>query len=118
MAVEDPGRIDFVVKTPTGEALLVMVENRPCEDSSQQLVELQEKLNSYVAFVVDGDLVTQYPELNGLPVRIELRHAGPLTKGVTEFLGKVKKSLSGFSITFQCREIGMPGQTDLPTRRQ
>src|SRR5262249_9016320 len=51
---------------------LVMHEPRRWDDSDEQLHQLQEKFNAYVSFLLDGEMVTEHPELRGKTARIEL----------------------------------------------
>lgn len=50
MSVEDTDVIDFVAHDPKGEVVLVMVEGREWDGSSERLFELQEKINNYAAW--------------------------------------------------------------------
>ncbi len=70
----DSSTIDLVARDPrTGEALLVMVEDREWGARGDLLLELQDKLNTYVAFVQDGSLVRMREDFKDVPFRIELR---------------------------------------------
>ncbi len=72
--VANPAVIDlFGVDQRTGEVLLAMNEPRPWDGSDERLHELQEKFNAYVSFLLDGEMITAHPELEGKPARIELR---------------------------------------------
>lgn len=72
--VEHADVIDLFGFDPaTGEVLLVMHETRPWSGEDVQLHELQEKFNAYASFALDGEMVAAHPELDGKPVRIELR---------------------------------------------
>jgi hypothetical protein len=72
--VANPAVVDlFGVDGKTGEVVLAMHEARPWDGSDEQLHQLQEKFNAYVSFLLDGEMLTAYPELKGKPARIELR---------------------------------------------
>jgi len=74
--VEQPGVIDFFAHVEKGdEVLMVMFEPRPWEDSDFQLLQLQDKFNAYVSFLLDGEMTEAHPELAGKNARIELRCA-------------------------------------------
>ena len=73
------GVIDLIAEdTKTGEVVLVMNEPEPWDGTDEQLLTLQERLNAYVSFLLDGEMAEAHPELAGKPTRIELRcaHAG------------------------------------------
>ena len=70
--VANPATIDLFAFDPkTDRVLLVMNEARPWDESDLRLHELQEKFNAYVSFLLDGEMVTEHPELAGKAARIE-----------------------------------------------
>jgi len=71
--VENPAIVDLITSDPeSGEAVLVMLEERPWDLGQRQLEELNDKLNAYFAYVLDGHFEEQYPRYLGQPVRIQL----------------------------------------------
>ena len=79
----------------TREDLLVlaMFETRPWEYGERQLFQLQEKLNAYVSFILDGEMKENFPHLVGKPVRIELRTTSEPPQRAMEFLGRARDQL-------------------------
>jgi hypothetical protein len=74
IGVANPAVIDlFGVDQKTDDVLLAMNEPRPWDGSDERLHELQEKFNTYVSFLLDGEMITAHPELVGKTARIELR---------------------------------------------
>lgn len=74
--VAQAGVIDFFAyDVKRDEVVLAMFEERPWDDSEQQLFQLQEKFNAYVSFLLDGELAEAHPELAGKKARIEVRCA-------------------------------------------
>jgi hypothetical protein len=70
------GEIDVVAQDPkTGEIVLVMNEPDEWNGSDEQLLALQERFNTYVSFLLDGEMATDHPHLAGKPARIEVRCA-------------------------------------------
>ena len=51
---------------------LVMFERRPWGASPRQLTEIEEKINRYLGYALDGFLAEQYPQYLGKGVRIRL----------------------------------------------
>lgn len=71
--VENPGVVDLISRDDdTGEVVLTIVEERAWGSVRTQLPELQDKLNSYLGYVLDGFLVKEYPQYEEHPVRFEL----------------------------------------------
>src|SRR5215471_18090497 len=88
------GVIDVIAHDPTtGEAVLVMNEPNEWDGSDQRLLDLQERFNAYVSFLLDGELAEAHPELVGKPARIELRCARMPDARALELLGLIHDQL-------------------------
>ena len=102
--VENPAVLDAMgMDSATGEVVLVMFEPRPWEGGDEQLFQLQEKLNSYLSFVLDGEMTEQLPQTVGKKVRITLACADEPPAPVTDLLLKVREqiSLQGLNLTVE-----------------
>jgi hypothetical protein len=100
MAVNDPSVVDLVSLAPDGAVALVMVEPRPWL-GREQLFDLQEKVNSYASYALDGGLLSDYPHMTGRPIRLELR-CPSLPRGQdAEFISGISKSLSAVGLEFR-----------------
>ncbi len=87
----------------TGEVVLIMFEPRAWTLGDVQLFQLQEKLNAYLSFALDGELAEQLPQMAGRPVRIQLNCAAPPPPPVVEFLAKVREQVGyqGINLTVE-----------------
>ncbi len=106
MSVDNPSVIDFVAHDPKGTVVLVMVEGREWDGSTERLGQLQEKINNYLTFATDGEMLKKYPELTGKPVRLELRCIGAPDETTEQFLTLVRRTLSEQGIVFSVKQIG------------
>jgi len=70
---DDPHIIDFIARDKDGGVILILVEGREFDGSTERVVELQTKIAAYAEYVTDGGLVRDHPDLAGKPVRVELR---------------------------------------------
>jgi hypothetical protein len=75
--VQNPAIIDLItLDTPTDTVVLVMMERRPWGAGPLQLApqinQIEEKVNRYMGYVLDGFLAEQYPQYRGKMVRIRL----------------------------------------------
>jgi hypothetical protein len=71
--VQNPAIMDLITVDPATEAVvLVMIERRSWGASPQQLGQIEEKINRYLGYVLDGFLVQQYPQYEGKAVQIRL----------------------------------------------
>jgi hypothetical protein len=70
--VQNPAVIDLItLDKPSDTVVLVMTERRPW-GLTDQLAQIEEKLNRYMGYVLDGFLAEQYPQYLGKSVRIRL----------------------------------------------
>ena len=89
------GVIDMIAHdTKTGEVVLVMNEPNEWDGSDEQLLALQERFNTYVSFLLDGEMAEAHPELAGKPARIELRCARMPEPRALELLGLIHDQLA------------------------
>lgn len=89
------GIIDVIAKdTKTGDVVLVMNEPNEWNGSDEQLLNLQERFNAYVSFLLDGEMAEAHPELAGKPARIELRCAHMPDARILELLGLIHDHLA------------------------
>ena len=65
MTVSDPQVIDIVSTSSDGqECVLRIVDHLPWGEP-EHLLSLQDKINSYLAFLESGEVQTEYPEAEG-----------------------------------------------------
>ncbi len=74
MAIDDTNKIDILFKDREDHAVLVIADHLDWEefDGGEHLLLLQEKLNTYLAFVDGGQMMKERPDLKGLPVVIQV----------------------------------------------
>jgi hypothetical protein len=71
--VQTPALLDLITVDPaSGAVTLVMFERRPWGACDEQLAQIEEKINRYLGYALDGFLVQQYPHYAGKPVQIRL----------------------------------------------
>ncbi len=71
--LENPAIIDLItLDQERNEVVLVMLERRPWGLGQVQREQLNDKLNSYFTYVIDGHLLDQYPQYLGKSVRLQL----------------------------------------------
>jgi len=78
----------------SGRVQLVMFEPRPWDGGEEQLFQLQEKLNAYMSFVLDGEMGDSYPELEGQKLSVVLRCLEMPSSEAVEFLSKVREQIA------------------------
>ncbi|MEZ5066304.1 MAG: DUF6572 domain-containing protein [bacterium] len=109
--VQNPNVLDLILASEPGEeplVTLVMTERRPF-GAYEQLRQLEEKINRYLGYVLDGYLIQQFPEYEGWPVSIRLECVEEPTGETVEFLGEANAAIEGQGLRFEV-VVEMPGE--------
>src|SRR6266513_4643636 len=94
-AKDRTGMIDVIAyDTKTGEVVLVMNEPDGWDGSDARLLALQERFNTYVSFLLDGEMASEHPDLASKPVRIEVHCAHVPDPRAIELLGMIHDQLA------------------------
>jgi hypothetical protein len=102
--VEHAGVIDALVHDPeTDVVTLLMVEPRPWDGSELRLFQLQEKINAYLSFALDGEMHEAYPQLEGKPLRLLLDCMTAPDSTSLGFLGMVRDQIAFQGIALEVR---------------
>lgn len=110
MSADQPDVIDIVAVEAAGDVLLVIVEGRPWGERGLLLPDLQRKLNTYLAYVTEGQLTQDYPAVAGRPVHIQLRAVEAPGPRELEFLALViEHHLEPEGIRFSWRVLSDAG---------
>ena len=80
--------------TKTGEVVLVMNQPNEWDGSDARLLALQERFNAYVSFLLDGEMVSEHPELADKPARIEVHCAHVPDPRAIELLSMIYDQLA------------------------
>jgi hypothetical protein len=100
--LEHPGVLDALAHdTRADKVVLAMYEVRPWTGKEVQLFQLQEKLNAYVSFILDGELQESFPDLASKSVEIQLRTLQDPDAKALEFISRAREQLALQQITFE-----------------
>lgn len=107
--VENAKIVDLITVDPgSGEVVLAILEGRPWTGDEEQLRQLEDKLNAYFGYVLDGFLVRDYPDYEGRPVAIRLdcvAEPGPTER---PFLGAAAHFSAAHGLRFEVRVVADP----------
>jgi hypothetical protein len=105
--VENAMLLDLVtVDDATGRVVLVMLERRPWGAAERQLVQIEEKINRYLGYVLDGFLAEQYPSYEGKEVLIRLDCAeAPHGEGL-RFVEAARHAIESQGLFFAVNVVG------------
>jgi len=99
--LEFPHIIDMVVEdTDSGTIVLFMHEHRPWSGSDEQIFQLQEKMNAYMAFALDGEMNEEYPQFAGRKIRVELNCVSPPDDRTLHYLKLIHDQIALQEIDF------------------
>ena len=85
-----------------------MVEPRDWDGSEERIFQLQEKINAYLSFALDGEMLDAFPHLAGKPVRLQLDCATPPDAMTGEFIARVREQIGFQEMKFAVRVVGEP----------
>ena len=93
----EPLKVDLVAESPDGVIELIIVQANPWTGSDAQVGSLQEKVQTYVSFALDGGLEQQIPEAAGRPWRIVVNSlTGALDARTQSVLDVLASRLPGY----------------------
>lgn len=70
--IEYPDAVDVITHDPKTDEWILYVIETDAWDTPERIPQLQEKLNNYLKFALDGELHRKYPLAVGKHVRIRL----------------------------------------------
>ena len=114
MSLRHANVIDLLAHDPaTDEVVMTIVEPRPWEGTDQHVYQLQEKINAYLSFALDGEMLEQLPQLKGKSVRVQLDCVQEPDAKTAYFIDIVRSQIG-----FQGIEFSVCVVPDLPEDEQ
>ena len=98
--------IDLAERRPDGTMRLVMQEHRQWDGSDQRLAELQDKVNAYLCFALDGQMEREYPGASAQGLVLELECLDAPDELVRALLRPLREALRPLGVTFDVRLRG------------
>ena len=95
MPLEHANVIDIIFHDEkSARVLLVMTETRAWDGSDLRLFQLQEKINAYLSFALDGEMLEAYPHFHGKALRLQLECTEIPDARTIEFLKIVRERIA------------------------
>jgi len=105
--VENAKLMDLI--TVDGDTVvLAMFERRPWGASAQQFRQIEEKINRYLGYALDGFLVQHHPQHEGKPVRIRLDCAEAPHGEAARFVAAAKHAIESHGLEFAVNVTAPP----------
>jgi hypothetical protein len=107
--VQNPMLMDLVtVDEASGKVVLVMIERRAWGASPQQFQQIEEKINRYMGYVLDGFLAEQYPKYEGRGVQIRLDCAEAPSGEAQAFVAAAADAIGRHGLEFVVNVVPAP----------
>jgi hypothetical protein len=107
--VQNPMILDLVsVDAETDMVVLTMIERRAWGAVPEQLKQIEEKVNRYMGYVLDGFLAEQYPKYEGKRVRIQLDCAQAPHGEAVRFVAAMTHAIESHGIGFALKVVANP----------
>jgi hypothetical protein len=99
--VQNPAIMDLITVDPASDkVVLVMIERRAWGAAPEQLRQIEEKINRYLAYALDGFLTQHYPQYEGRGVRIRLDCAEQPHGDAVRFVETARQAIEAQGIEF------------------
>lgn len=94
---EGSGRVTFIIR-----------HDGAWDGSKMQLYMLQEKLNAYLSFALDGEMAEAYPEFANHPLAVRIDTTAAPDERTLRFLAQVRRQLGFQDIPLEVRLAPAP----------
>ena len=101
MSIEQPRVIDVIgVDKITDEVILTISDHLDWNNEHEHQLLLQEKINTYLAFIESGEILESYPNAKGRHPVISVRVLSSPTSEGLRFFARVKPIIENAGIGF------------------
>ncbi len=105
--IAHPGVLDaFAYDSRRDTLVLAMYENRRWTGEESHLFQLQEKLNAYASFILDGEMVETAPQFRDKPVEIQIRTVHEPDEIALRLIAQAREQLGLQQITLDVVLVG------------
>lgn len=99
--VQNPTVVDLITVDKTSDTVVIaMIERRPWGADARQFGQIEEKVNRYMGYVLDGFLGQQYPQYLGKHVQIRLDCAEQPHGEAERFVAAMRDAIEAHGIRF------------------
>ena len=94
MAVSDKDKIDSIgIDNKFGNVILTINDDSSWRDEYQHLTILQDKINSYLEFIDNGELYKNYPNAEGKRIERLINFKNGITPKCEAYLNRIRNKL-------------------------
>jgi len=104
MSIDELNKIDRIITyKEKSSVVLLLSDHLDWEEEGEHLMLLQDKLNIYLDFIQNGELVRHRPDLKGLPVTIRVAGKYPLGPEADKFYRVVGPVAAEMGVALELR---------------
>jgi len=112
MSVDNPEVVDAIgTEIATGDVVLTICDHLEWDDVESHLHLLSEKINRYLGFIESGELLENYPNAAGKPVRIDVYLKFPLPDVASRFIDHARKVAKTYGVSLIIQPPPCPSKT-------
>jgi hypothetical protein len=104
--VANPNVVDLITPDPDGHRVFLVMIERRAWGSVVQLRQLEEKINRYLGYVLDGYFAEQYPAYRGREAVLRLDCAFPPAGEAAELLEAARAAVRDAGLSLEVRVTG------------
>ena len=93
--ISHPDVLDLVTHDDAA-VRLILIEDRALSD--EDAPDLQEKLNSYLGYALDGELLREYPDSKGKLVLLRIEFSKRPAEFITEFVHRYQEAIAQYAV--------------------
>jgi hypothetical protein len=110
--VQNPAIVDLIAWDAASErVVLAMVERRPWGSHALQLRQIEEKINRYLGYVLDGHMGQHYPQYVGKTVCLRLDCVDTPTGEAERFVAAAAHAVRQEGVEFALNVVGPRAET-------
>jgi hypothetical protein len=99
--VQNPAIVDLIsLDDMSGCVVLTMIERRAWDGGTRQFEQIEEKINRYLGYILDGHLARHYPQYAGRRAQIRLECAEPPAGEATRFVAAAGHAIRAEGVDF------------------
>lgn len=108
MTIEQTNKVDVISINPDTEAVVMTISDHlDWSDKASHLLLLQEKINSYLAFVESGEIFVSYPKAKGRPIVIDVVFQHDIDAEGLDFLNLATEVVRGAGFQLTNRKLAV-----------
>lgn len=104
--IDEPEKIDVIAEDADGSALLSIIQTGPWSRDGSERGRLKRKLNVYLRYALEGQMVEAYPSLKERPVVIALMYEEKPPQALLDYWRRRGETLARDGVRLTAQPLG------------